>query len=90
MKRDGTVLDEKEWRKQNLAWERQRREAEHASERLYQRDIDERRARMELRQRQKDEDSRRRRDERTALFSKAIVPYDAKVKLILHELTKHF
>ena len=44
-----------------MEWERRRREAEHQAERIHQRDVDERRARMELRQAQKDEDSRRRR-----------------------------
>ncbi len=64
---NGNALSEKEWRRQNLEWERRRREAEaEAERRTHQRDIDERRARMELRQRQKDEDSRRRRREREA------------------------
>ncbi len=59
----GDIVSEREWRKQNLEWERRRREAEDLM-RTHQRDVDERRARMELRQRQKDQDSRRRQLEK--------------------------
>ncbi len=61
----GEVLAEREWRRQNLEWERRRREAVESAAltRTHQRDVDERRARMVLRQQQKDEDSRRRRAE---------------------------
>ena len=46
----------------NLEWERRRREAEEISaQRMHARDVDERRARMVLRQQQKDADSRKRR-----------------------------
>ena len=49
---------------QNLEWERRRREAEEISaQRMHARDVDERRARMVLRQQQKDADSRKRRKE---------------------------
>ena len=62
---DGSAISEREWRKQNLEWERRRRDAEEeAGRRTHGREVDERRARMVLRQQQKDEDSRRRRWER--------------------------
>ena len=65
---DGSALSEREWRKQNLEWERRRRDAEEeAGRRTHQREVDERRARMVLRQQQKDEDSKRRRRERIAM-----------------------
>ena len=51
----------------NLEWERRRREAEEISaQRMHARDVDERRARMVLRQQQKDADSRKRRKEGAA------------------------
>ena len=49
-----------------MEWERRRREAEEISaQRMHARDVDERRARMVLRQQQKDADSRKRRKEAT-------------------------
>ncbi len=64
----GDAVSEREWRKQNLEWERRRREAQEvAAQRTHQRDVDERRARMVLRQQQKDEDSARRKRERDKL-----------------------
>ena len=63
MSNSGAVVSEKEWRRQNLEWERRRREAQQEAERIHQRDVDERRARMELWQRQRDEDYKRQRAE---------------------------
>ena len=63
------MVSEKEWRRQNLEWERRRREAEERSFRIHQRDIDECRDRMVLRQQQKDADSVRRRRENAAVLN---------------------
>nr|XP_040565747.1 glutamate-rich protein 3-like [Lepeophtheirus salmonis] len=60
----GEVVNEKEWRHQNLEWERRRREGEMESERLHRREVDERRARMELRQKQREEDYKKKKNEK--------------------------
>lgn len=57
----GEVVNEKEWRRQNLEWERRRREAEQNAELSHQREVDKRRARMCLRQQQRDEDYKRKK-----------------------------
>ncbi|XP_059090211.1 glutamate-rich protein 3-like [Tigriopus californicus] len=61
----GKIINEREWRKQNIAWERCRREAEEQGELLQMRPVDSRRAKMELRQQQKDDDAREKKREET-------------------------
>ena len=56
-------MDEKEWRRMNLEWERRRRDAREEDSSRRRRDEEERRHRMELRQRAKDEEANRRRVE---------------------------
>ena len=56
MTQDGKAVDEKEWRRQNLEWERRRREADKDAEFRHQREVDKRRARMCLRQQQREDE----------------------------------
>ena len=60
---DGRVIDEKEWRRMNLEWERRRRDAREEESSRRRREENERRHRMELRQKAKDEETSRRRVE---------------------------
>ena len=59
---EGKVVNEKEWRRQNIEWERRRREAEKDAEFKHQREVDKRRARMCLRQQQREADYRKKKD----------------------------
>ena len=62
MNGEGKIVDEKEWRRQNIEWERRRREAEKDAEFKHQREVDKRRARMCLRQQQREADYRKKKD----------------------------
>ena len=64
MNKEGGIVDEKEWRRQNLEWERRRREAEQDATFRHQREVDKRRARMCLRQKQREKDYQQKRAEK--------------------------
>ena len=64
MNKEGGIVDEKEWRRQNLEWERRRREAEQDASFRHQREVDKRRARMCLRQKQREKDYQQKRAEK--------------------------
>ena len=64
MNNEGKIVDEKEWRRQNIEWERRRREAEKDAEFKHQREVDKRRARMCLRQQQRESDYRKKKAEK--------------------------
>ena len=49
-------MSEREWRRQNLEWERRRREADLEGDKSHRRVVDERRDRMVLRQQQREKD----------------------------------
>ena len=53
---DGSAVSEREWRRQNLEWERRRREADLEGDKSHRRVVDERRDRMVLRQQQREKD----------------------------------
>ena len=61
---EGKVLNEKEWRRQNIEWERRRRDAEKEAEFRHQREVDKRRARMCLRQQQREADYQKKKGEK--------------------------
>ena len=67
MNGEGKIVDEKEWRRQNIEWERRRREAEKDAEFKHQREVDKRRARMCLRQQQREADYRKKKDKQQDL-----------------------
>ena len=67
MNGEGKIVDEKEWRRQNIEWERRRREAEKDAECKHQREVDKRRARMCLRQQQRESDYRKKKDKQQDL-----------------------
>ena len=79
MTKDGNAVDEKEWRRQNLEWERRRREADKDAEFRHQREVDKRRARMCLRQQQREDDYRKKKAEKQQDASMAV-----KVKCFLN------
>ena len=72
MTQDGKAVDEKEWRRQNLEWERRRREADKDAEFRHQREVDKRRARMCLRQQQREDDYRKKKAEKQHDASMAV------------------
>ncbi len=72
IKSDGKVVDEREWRKQNLEWERRRREAEVDAEFRHQREVDKRRARMCLRQKQREDDYKKKKAEKQRDLNSAV------------------
>ena len=72
MTQDGKAVNEKEWRRQNLEWERRRREAEKDAEFRHQREVDKRRARMCLRQQQREDDYRKKKAEKQHDASMAV------------------
>ena len=63
-----TLLTElKNQERQNIEWERRRREAEKDAECKHQREVDKRRARMCLRQQQRESDYRKKKDKQQDL-----------------------
>ena len=69
---DGQVVNEKEWRRQNIEWERRRRDAEKDAEFRHQREVDKRRARMCLRQQQREADYRKMKAEKARDINAAV------------------
>ena len=59
----GQAVNEKEWRRMNLEWERRRRDAREEEEQRRSRESEERKHRMELRQKSKQEENDRRKVE---------------------------
>ena len=63
MTHDGRAVEEKEWRRMNLEWERRRRDAKEEEQQRRSREEEERKHRMELRQKSKQEEIDRRKVE---------------------------
>ena len=63
MTSSGQAVNEKEWRRMNLEWERRRRDAREEEEQRRSRETEERKHRMELRQKSKQEETDRRKVE---------------------------
>ena len=63
MTKSGQAVDEKEWRRMNLEWERRRRDAREEEQKRRSREEEERKHRMELRQKSKQEETDRRKVE---------------------------
>ena len=59
----GQAVNEKEWRRMNLEWERRRRDAKEEEEKRKCREAEDRKHRMELRQKSKQEETDRRKVE---------------------------
>jgi hypothetical protein len=58
-------MGEREWRRQNLEWERKRREADTDADKSHRRVVDERRDRMVLRQQQREKDYKQKKQNDT-------------------------
>ena len=63
MTSSGQAVNEKEWRRMNLEWERRRRDAREEEQKRRSRETEERKHRMELRQKSKQEETDRRKVE---------------------------
>ena len=63
MTSSGQAVNEKEWRRMNLEWERRRRDAREDEQKRRSREEEERKHRMELRQKSKQEENERRKVE---------------------------
>ena len=63
MTSSGQAVNEKEWRRMNLEWERRRRDAREEEQKRRSREEEERKHRMELRQKSKQEETDRRKVE---------------------------
>ena len=88
MTQDGKAVDEKEWRRQNLEWERRRREADKDAEFRHQREVDKRRARMCLRQQQREDDYRKKKAEKQHDASMAVKVKNTNSLRIMAQCTK--
>ena len=88
MTQDGKAVDEKEWRRQNLEWERRRREADKDAEFRHQREVDKRRARMCLRQQQREDDYRKKKAEKQHDASMAVKVKNRNSLRIMHSVRK--